>query len=157
MREVLRDPEAVGAWEWFVDTGEKTGVFECLSALAVVAGVLQRHGLLEVGAVEVCWEHPQSRTPDVCRTVPVSGAIDTPEHAQRLLDSRSGDVPDARVKLLRAHGDGMWIDAQGNGHTETGLVLLETMPLFDDVAGRSPRRLGALCLFRYPLSRGARR
>ncbi len=134
MSELLRAPEAVGSWEWFVDTGENADVFHCLSTLAVVAGILDRRGLLKVEAVEVCWEHPQSRRPDVHRTVPVSGAIDTPEYAQRLLASRPRDAPDTQVKLLRTHGEGTWMDAQGNVHTEADLVLLETMPLFEDVS-----------------------
>jgi hypothetical protein len=107
---------------------------ECLSALATVAGILHRHGLLKVEAVEVCWEHPRSRRPDAYRTVPVAGAVNTPECAQSILASRPRDTPDAQVKLLRAHGTGAWVDARGDAHTEADLVLLEATPLFDDVA-----------------------
>ncbi|MFB8766806.1 hypothetical protein VSQ78_03760 [Nocardiopsis alba] len=134
MGELLRAPEAVGSWEWFVDTGGKAGIFECLSTIAAVAEIFHRHALLKVEAVEICWEHPRNRRADICKTIPVSGAIDTPEYAQSLLASRSGDTSDAQLKLLRAHGGGTWIDVQGNAHTEADLILLETMPLFDDVA-----------------------
>ncbi|WP_083932613.1 hypothetical protein [Nocardiopsis halophila] len=136
MGGLLRAPEPAGSWEWFFDTGKvEAGFADSLSVLEVVARVLHRHGLLTVDAVEICWEYPRGRRrPRDWRTVPVCGAVDSPECAESLLATRPQDVSDAEMLLLRVHGNGTWIDAQGNAHTEADLVIAETMLLDEDVA-----------------------
>ncbi|MDA2810518.1 hypothetical protein O4J56_07700 [Nocardiopsis sp. RSe5-2] len=137
MGGLLRAPEPAGSWEWFFDTGKvEAGFADSLSMLAVVAGVIRRHGLLTVDAVEICWEYPRGRRrPRDWRTVPVCGAVDSSECAESLLATRPDSDPAyAELLLLQAHGSGTWIDAQGGAHTESDLLLVETMPLDEKVA-----------------------
>lgn len=135
MGGLLRAPEPAGSWTWFIDRGEKEQVAELLPALEVVVGILRRHGLLEVEAIEVRWRHPRGRRrPDDWRTVPVRGAIDTPECAESLLATRPQGASDAEILLLRAHGAGTWIDAQGNTQAEADLVVADAMVVSEDIA-----------------------
>lgn len=135
MSTLPRAPEAVGSWTWFVDAGGRAEISDCLAALGTAAEVLERHRLLMAETVEVCWEHPRSdNRPDTFRTVEATGPLDSPECTRRLLNTYPQDASDARMKLLRAHGRGEWVDASGNTRSEPDLVVLEAMPLFDDVS-----------------------
>ncbi|MFW6640707.1 hypothetical protein ACOALZ_11785 [Nocardiopsis algeriensis] len=135
MSTPLRAPEAVGSWTWFFGTGGRAEISDCLTVLDTAAEVLERHGLLIAEAVEVCWEHPRGdNRPDTFRTVEATGPLSSPECTRRLLNSCPHDAPGARMKLLRVHGRGEWVDASGATRSEPDLVVLEAMPLFDDVS-----------------------
>lgn len=134
MGDLPRAPESVGAWLWFVEPDEEPDTAAALSLLEKARSVLQGHGLLDLESIDAVWEHPQGDRLDALSTVPVPGGVVTPALVRDIEATRPRDASDARLKLLRTHGAGTWIDGSGAKRSENDLVALEVMPVFGEIS-----------------------
>lgn len=134
MGDLLRAPESVGAWLWFVVPDGAPDTAAVLAPLAEAAAVLREHGLLHLESVDAVWEHPRGGRIDDLRTVPVPGGAITESLVRDIEETRPSQSSEARLKLVRTHGSGTWVDGSGTARTEDDLVVLESMPVLDEIS-----------------------
>ncbi|MFF5706806.1 hypothetical protein ACFY7H_30615 [Streptomyces sp. NPDC012794] len=131
MGGLMRAPLECGAWYWELDGTGEAGVDAALRTAAAMAGVLERHGLLEPVALEWFWVFG-----DGDARLGLDGVrLDDARLPGRVAALRPAGQERAEPSSFHVVGDGVWFDAAGRERREHRLVELSVCP--DTVMGLS--------------------
>ncbi|GGO89368.1 hypothetical protein GCM10012280_32340 [Wenjunlia tyrosinilytica] len=129
MSTLMRAPRECGSWSWDLDGIASPGLASALAVAARMAEVLAKHSLLVPSTIEYGWYIPGGGGIGITTTLCLSTQLGDPELVDGVLQSRPVGFQTAEVDDIRVLGSGLWVDADGQQHRESGLLELEVSPV----------------------------
>ncbi|WP_150241607.1 hypothetical protein [Nocardiopsis quinghaiensis] len=129
MSTLLRAPSEVGSWLWYVEAFKKPNIV----VVARVASVLEKHELLKLHAIEICWNEYGKGKIGIWTKVAPGIPFTDPLYAKFVHQSRPSGFPNAHVAHIDTVSTGIWIDASGRRRQEHQLVNLTVSPDPDEI------------------------